>query len=292
MGFRPLIQRYSIFDDGIAFSLRWILRLAIVLLGLQISVSQISLIGMKGATVVIAATIATFYFTIWFGNFLNVDPALTRLLATGTSICGASAIVAANAVVRAKEEDVVYALASVTAFGSIFMIVYPWLADLMRLSPHNFGLWAGSSVHEVAQVVAATFSSSSEAGEFGTISKLGRVLLLAPMVLVLDAMYRHDRKRKQVLGSSAALVSKLPVVPWFVVGFAIMIVVGNIGFDGRPLPYISAVTLAMLTTSLAALGLKTDVQKLRTKGLRAALVGAGASAFISLLSLALIVAID
>ena len=113
-------------------------------------------------------------------------PQAGQLIAAGTSICGASAVIATNTVTRASDEDVAYAVASVTVFGSVSILLYPALAGLLQLTPHAFGLWAGASIHEIAQVVAAAFQNGTEAGNFATIAKLGRVMLLAPMILPLS----------------------------------------------------------------------------------------------------------
>src|SRR5262249_55721968 len=127
-------------------------------------------------------------FTVWLGRQLSVDRKLTELIAAGTSICGASAVVATNTVTRASDEDVAYAVACVTVFGSASMLLYPVTAGLLQLTPHAFGLWAGASIHEIAQVVAAAFQNGVDAGNYGTIAKLSRVMLLAPLVLALGCL--------------------------------------------------------------------------------------------------------
>ena len=97
-------------------------------------------------------------------------------------------MIATNSVTRAPDEDVAYAVACVTVFGSLSMFLYPALPGLLHLDAHHFGLWSGASIHEIAQVVAATFQDGREAGEFGTIAKLSRVMLLAPLVLGLGVI--------------------------------------------------------------------------------------------------------
>ncbi len=129
--------------------------------------------------------LATFAFTIWTGKWLGVAPKLAQLIAAGTSICGASAVIATNTVTSADDEDVAYSVACVTVFGSVAMFSYPLLRGLVHLDPQSFGLWAGASIHEIAQVVAAAFQDGQKAGEFGTIAKLSRVMLLAPMVIAI-----------------------------------------------------------------------------------------------------------
>ena len=151
---------------GIVFVLRRILRLAIILLGLQLTAGQIFAVGATGIGIILATLIATFAFTVWFGRVLGVERGLTELIAAGTSICGASAIIATNTVTRARSEDAAYAVACVTVFGSIAMFAYPILGAALGLESHAYGLWAGASIHEVAQVLAAAFQGGPE-GEPG-----------------------------------------------------------------------------------------------------------------------------
>ena len=179
MAFHNLIGTPASAKAGVRFSLKRVLRAGIVLLGLQLTLSQVVAVGGTGVLVIAVTLVSTFAFTVWLGRMLKVDARLTELIAAGTSICGASAVIATNTVTRARDEDVAYAVACVTVFGSLSMMLYPVLGGLMDLGPHAFGLWAGASIHEVAQVVAAAYQRGTEAGEFGTIAKLTRVMMLA-----------------------------------------------------------------------------------------------------------------
>src|SRR5580693_1082805 len=178
---------------GIRFSLRRILRFAIVLLGFQLSARQIAEVGGMGFLVVAVTLAAAFCFTIWLGRRLGVDGKLAELIAAGTSICGASAIVATNAVTEGTDEDVAYAIAVVTLFGCASMLLYPLGDVLMHMPAHAYGLWAGASIHETAQVLAASFQGGAVSGRIGAVTKLSRVMLLAPVVLGLGwAARRRD----------------------------------------------------------------------------------------------------
>jgi uncharacterized integral membrane protein (TIGR00698 family) len=283
LAFHNTVGTSAVFKPGVAFSLRRVLRFAVVLLGLQLSLSQVAAVGSAGIAVIAVTLAATFLFTLWLGRMLGVDRKLSELVAAGTSICGASAVVATNTVTQARDEDVAYAVACVTVFGSISMLLYPALEGLLQLSPHAFGLWAGASIHEVAQVVAAAFQNGVDAGNFGTIAKLSRVMLLAPMILALSCIGKFRSGR----GEQAQRPS-VPV-PWFVLGFVVMMLVNSIGLI-PPLEkvYLIQATPFLLAIALAAMGLQTDIRKLREKGWRPLLVGAGAWFFISAFSLALV----
>src|SRR5271168_4029353 len=188
--FHNLIGTPARAKTGVAFSLRKVLRFAIILLGLQLTAEQVLEVGATGLAVIALTLVGTFVFTIWLGRLLGVERKLAELIAAGTSICGASAVIATNTVTDAPDEDVAYAVACVTVFGSIAMFAYPLLPGLLHLDPHAFGLWTGASIHEIAQVVAATFQDGKAAGDFGTIAKLSRVTMLAPVVITLGLLAR------------------------------------------------------------------------------------------------------
>jgi uncharacterized integral membrane protein (TIGR00698 family) len=270
--------------SGVTFIMRSILRFAIILLGLQLTATQLLEVGAAGFAVIVATLVATFAFTTWLGRAMGIERRLVELIAAGTSICGASAVIATNTVTRAPDEDVAYAVACVTIFGSIAMFAYPLLAGTLRLDPHAFGLWAGASIHEIAQVVAATFQQSREAGEFGTIAKLSRVMMLAPVVITLGLLARRDAK---TTGADARGAS-VPV-PWFALGFVAMMILNSvIHVPQAVMGIIVPVTTFLLTMALAAMGLETNIRKLRAKGLRPLLLGAAAFLFIACFSLVLV----
>ncbi|TPL68805.1 YeiH family protein [Mesorhizobium sp. B2-3-15] len=265
---------------GIAFSQKRLLRFAIVLLGFQLTLGQVVSIGTGGVGVVALTLGATFVFTITLGRLIGVDAKLTQLIAAGTSICGASAIVATNIVTDARDEDVTYAVASITLFGTIAMLGFPLLAPLLGLDQHAFGLWAGASIHEVAQVIGAGFQNGTQSGEIATVAKLTRVAMLAPMVIALGLMAR----RKSDDQSAAR-----PPMPWFVAAFVAVVALNSL--VTIPAEVKQAVVLAttiMLTMGLAAMGLQADISQLRSRGLRPLALAFCAFLFIGGFSLMLV----
>jgi uncharacterized integral membrane protein (TIGR00698 family) len=270
---------------GVSFSLRRLLRLAIILLGLQLTLHQIIEIGGRGLGIIVATVLATFVFTVWIGRLLGVDAKLAQLIAAGTSICGASAVIATNTVTNAEDEDVAYAVACVTVFGSVAMFTYPLLPGLLHLDPDAFGLWSGASIHEIAQVVAVAFQDGQKAGEFGTIAKLSRIMLLAPMVIAIGLMAARGMKGGKLAGASSAR----PPMPWFVLGFVALVGINSLVIiPHEAKAWIVAATTFLLSVALAAMGLETNLIKLMAKGLRPALLGGFAFLFIASFSLTLI----
>ncbi|NVO16414.1 MAG: putative sulfate exporter family transporter [Rhodoplanes sp.] len=269
-------------QPGLGVAMRPLLRIAIVLLGLQLTLADIAELGFSSVAILAATLTATFLFTVWLGRRLGVDPGLARLVAAGTSICGASAVVAANTATRASDEDVAYAVACVTLFGSLAMVLYPLLPGLLHLGPRAYGLWAGASIHEIAQVLAAAFQGGSEAGHVGTIAKLSRVMMLAPVVLALG----FATAKPAAAGGCAAAPAP---VPWFVLGFVALAVANSVvTIDPMVRQWIVLATTVLLAIALAAMGLETDIRRLAAKGLQPLLLGAAASLFIAVFSLVLV----
>lgn len=271
MVFRNALGLPSWAAAGVAFAMRPLLRIAIALLGLQLGFQHLMLIGVSGAAIIVGLAASTFLFTVWFGRLIGCDRALSQLLAAGTSICGASAVVAANTVVRARDEDVAYAVACVTLFGTIAMFLFPFIASVVGLDAWTYGFWVGASVHEVAQVVAAAFQLGPDAGEAGTIVKLARVMLLAPLILALGLSAQTTRTAER----------RAAPVPWFIVGFMALLVLNSVVEIPADLKLgVAEVTAFMMAVALAAVGLAVDIGKLRTRGLKPMAVGLASFVFV------------
>lgn len=282
MLFHNLAGTPAICRPGVVFSLKKILRLGIILLGFQLMLSQVAAVGAVGVAIILVTLAATFVFTKMLGRVMGVDPKLAELIGAGTSICGASAVIATNTVTEGKDSDVAYAVATVTVFGSLAMLLYPLLPGLLHLSPRDFGLWSGASIHEIAQVVAASFQDGETAGQFGTVAKLTRVMMLAPLVIGLGLL---AARRAQGDNKSR----KAPPMPWFVLGFiAVMLLNSVITVAPHEKAQIVSLTNFLLSMALAAMGLETDFAKLRQEGLKPLALAFCAWVFIASFSLVLV----
>jgi uncharacterized integral membrane protein (TIGR00698 family) len=265
---------------GTAFAVRPVLRAAIVLLGLQVTAGQLLSVGAGALGLAFCSVALTVPFTIWLGARLGVSAPLAQLIGTGTGICGASAIVAANQVVQGRQAEVAYALAVITLCGTAALLIYPELGALMGLAPRAYGLWAGASVHEVVQAVGAAAAGGPLAAEVGTITKLARVVMLAPAVLALGAWVRRGGP-----GDAGGRSVRAPM-PWFAFGFLGMVALASTGVLPPLIIGQSRVVVpVMLAASVAALGLNTDLRALRAEGLRPLLLGLAAWLFVGLLGL-------
>lgn len=267
---------------GITFSLKRLLRLGIVLLGLQLTAAELAAVGGTGLLIVVTVLASTYALTVLLARPLGVERGLAELIAAGTSVCGASAILAANTVTRARQEDVAYAIACITLFGTTSMALFPLLLPLLPLDQQAYGLWSGTALHEVAQAVAAAFQGGQQAGELGTVAKLARVALLAPLILVLGW---SARRRAGKAGETAAPVP----FPLFVLGFLAMVGLNSVvGVPEALAPWTRLATSFLLTMALTAMGLGMSVRALRARGLRPLALAALAWLFVSGLSLGLI----
>jgi len=274
---------------GVKFSAKKILRLGIVLLGSQLAVSQVVDLGGDELAVVVVVVATTFLGTMWLGPRLGVSRPLSLLVATGFSICGASAVAAMEGVAEADEEEVTYAIALVTLCGSLAIILLPALRSAVGLdAAEMFGAWVGASVHDVAQVIATSSTGGDVAVHSATVVKLSRVVLLAPLVAMVSFWLRTPR----VGLTSKSTTSKVTVVPIFVIGFIAMILVRTTGvLSDDTLSTLKTVEQWCLASALVGLGAEVRLTKLlRVGGRPLALAGIswGAIASLSLLGVHLV----
>jgi uncharacterized integral membrane protein (TIGR00698 family) len=258
-----------------------VLRIGVVLLGLDLVFPDILALGLKALLVVVAVVAITFFGTQWAGRRLGVSDDLSLLVATGFSICGVSAIAAADGVIEAEEDEVAFAVALVTLCGTLAIVVLPPLRHPLGLDNEQFGAWVGASVHDVAQVVATSSTAGAVALATAIVVKLTRVLLLAPLVAGIAIQRgrgaRHD--------PSHAGASRPPLVPWFIVAFVAMIAIASLGIipDGA-LARIDDLRTVLLGMALFALGCRVNVARFREIGLRPLVLGLGSWALIAVVS--------
>lgn len=279
MGHRPRLH------PGVVFAAKPLLRIGVALLGVRMSVSLFLSIGWRGLLIVAISLAATLLLTVLLGRRLGLPPALSLLIGTGSAICGASAIAAMESVTETEEEETAFAVATVTLFGSAAMLALPLIGGpLLGLSPSSYGIWAGASVHEVAQVVGATAGVSAVALKVGTVVKLARVTLLAPSVAIVGGL----RNR----GSRPAGARRTLPIPLFVLAFLAIVALRSTGW--LPAAVVSGTTAfdtLLLTAALAGLGLGVDVRRLRRLGFRPILLGLASWLLIAGISLSLILAL-
>lgn len=267
-------------EPGIKYASKRLLRIGVVLLGLQVSLGDIASLGWGMVAVVVGVVTLTFALTLVIGRLLRVSLPATLLVASGFSICGAAAVAACDGVIDAKDEEVASALAQVVLFGTAMIAIIPLLSGALGLSEHQAGLWAGASTHEVAQVVAAAGIIGPGALAVAVIVKLARVVLLAPVMAILATW---QRRRQAESGEGGA---KPPLVPLFVIGFLAAVVIASLGVVPAPvLAAIKVIQTFLLSAAMFALGTGVNFRRLLGMGGRPIALGASATAIVTLLGL-------
>jgi uncharacterized integral membrane protein (TIGR00698 family) len=263
---------------GIAWSTRKLLRVGVVLLGLQLSVAQVLGLGAGTVVAVLLIVVLTFLGTLVIGRLMGVSRGLSMLVATGFSICGASAVAAVESVVERDDEDVATGVAMVTVFGTIAMLALPALGLGLGLSGDEIGRVAGGSVHEVAQVVAAASPAGAAAVAIAVVVKLSRVVLLAPMVTAISLV---ERRR------SADGGKRPPIMPLFVLGFLLAVAVRTAGvLPEAVLDGAKQLTTLLLAGALFALGFAVRITALLRNGPKAFAFGACSTLLVTTLGFA------
>ena len=256
---------------GLALASGTLLRLGIVVLGFELVLQDMLALGARGLVVVVAVVVATFFGTRWAGKRLGVSDGLSLLVATGFSICGVSAIAAARGVADADEEEVTYAIALVTLCGSLAIVVLPAVNRILGLDDHDYGIWVGASVHDIAQVVATSSAVGGVAVATAIVVKLTRVLLLGPLVAWIA--WRRGRR---------AGTSRFRFVPLFVLAFVGAAALRSADLvPSRMLPVLADTKILLLAVALFAVGARVELRRLLAVGGRPLVLGLSSWAIVA-----------
>ncbi len=265
---------------GLSFAAKRLMRIGVVLLGLKLSLVDVFSLGWVTLVSTILIVFVTFGATLWFGRLLKLPGHEPLLVATGFSICGASAIGAMGGVVRADEKEQATPVALVTLCGTLAIFVLPALWHPLGLDATQFGHWTGASVHDVGQVVATAQIAGPSALAVALVVKLTRVLMLAPIVGVAGVMVsRRDA------ASARPATKRPPLIPLFVAGFVAAVLVRTL--IDVPAPVLAAadtLQTVLLGLALVALGAAIRVTSLVRTGWRALIVGLGSWVLIAALA--------
>ena len=252
-------------DGGVLFAKQHLLRLGIILYGFRLTFSQIADVGASGVIIDVLTLTSTFALACWLGQkVFGLDKQTSWLIGAGSSICGAAAILATEPVVKAEASKVTVAVATVVIFGTLAIFIYPMIYPYVTqwFTPEAFGIYTGSTMHEVAQVVAAGHAISPETENAAVIAKMLRVMMLAPFLIFLAA------RVKQLAPAGQAQKSKI-TIPWFAVLFIVVAMFNSLHL--LPAWAVNAlITLDtfLLAMAMAALGLTTHFSALKKAGVR------------------------
>ena len=246
-------------DGGVIFAKQHLLRLGIILYGFRLTFSQIADVGVSGIAIDVLTLSSTFMLACFIGQkVFGLDKQTSWLIGAGSSICGAAAVLATEPVVKAEASKVTVAVATVVIFGTLAIFLYPLVAHWF--SPETYGIYIGSTMHEVAQVVAAGHAINPEAENAAVIAKMLRVMMLAPFLIFLAA------RVKQLAPAGGSEKSKI-TIPWFAILFIVVAIFNS--FHLLPKAVVDMlVTLdtVLLAMAMAALGVTTHVSALKKAG--------------------------
>ena len=267
-------------SPGITLASKKLLRLGIVFLGLQLVLSDIVSLGAPMLVVIVCIVAGGLLGTIVMGRLLKMRPAQALLIACGFSICGAAAVAGVEGVTDSEEEDVVTAVALVVIFGTLMIPVIPFVGQLLGMTAEANGMWAGGSIHEIAQVVAAGGIVGGSALGVAVIVKLARVLLLAPIVAVLSV---RQRRRGQVSPNG----KRPPNVPLFIIGFLLMVVLrSTLALPEAVISVGGLLQTALLSGAMFGLGCGVKIRNLVRVGARPFILASASTVLVAGIALA------
>lgn len=249
---------------GIEFTARTVLRIGIALLGMRITLSQITALGWQPIALVLTLVAVTITVSIVVAKMLGFERSFGMLTGGATAICGASAALALSAALPhhpQKEKATLFTVIGVSALSTLAMIVYPMIANWLEFSPQLAGVFLGATIHDVAQVVGAGYSMSTETGDTATVVKLMRVAMLLP-VIICAAMF--TRMQGAETGGE-----RPPLLPWFAVGFLILACINSTGWVPTIVQGgVNEMSRWALIIAISALGMKTRIKELASVGIK------------------------
>lgn len=251
----------KILGPGVDFTKFLILRLGIILFGFKITFQDLLSVGLVGIFIGSFLFILTFFISIWIGRAVfKLEESLVILIGAGASICGAAAVIATESILRATPEKTSIAVATVVIFGTLSMFLYPLLYPFLGLSHHEYGIYVGSTIHEVAQVVVAGESISDHSAAIAVIEKMFRVILLVPFLLILGIRTNISEREKNR--------NFLGLIPWFAIFFILVAIINSFKIISQDLTkQLIDVDTILLSAAMFALGIRTHIKSIKEAGI-------------------------
>jgi uncharacterized integral membrane protein (TIGR00698 family) len=263
---------------GIEFTARHVSRVGIALLGLRITAGQFTELGWAPMLVVVVAMVATIAVSMVAARALGFSKPFGLLSGGATAICGGTAALALAAALPAhplKERALLFTIVGVAMLSTLTMIAYPMLASALALDARTAGVFIGATIHDIPQTVAAAYGMSKPTGDIATITKMSRVAMLVPVIILFTVMLMRPR------GTSPA-APRPPLLPWFVVAFAALVLINSSGWL-MPVVVKSGGDLSdwCLMAAIAAIGMKTRPRELAEVGLKPVVLMVGEAVFLA-----------
>ena len=283
---RNLFNPSQRFDPGIRFGGTRILQWSIVALGCGLSLNQVARTGLESLWVTLV-TMSTAFLAAWLlGRSLGVQDHLKILIGVGTAICGGSAIAAVTPIIRPDDHDTAFAISTIFLFNLVAVLLFPLLGHLMHMSDLGFGLWAGTAINDTSSVVAAGYSFGHAAGDYATIVKLTRSMLIVPTCLILAIVVTAREKRRRIRQGSLGHFSLATTFPWFILWFLTASAIRTLGLiPAAFLPLLHGLAELLIVVALTAIGLSANLRRMANTGVRPVLLGLGVWVAVSVSSL-------
>jgi uncharacterized integral membrane protein (TIGR00698 family) len=252
-------------------SSKTIMRIGVALLGAQVSVASLREIGIKGVITVVIVVSFTIFGILGLSKLFKMSGDLGLLIGVGFGVCGATAVAAIRPQTRATEEETSYAIGLISLCGTLSIFLVPLIGHALHLNTREFGSWAGAAVHDVGQVIATASVWGEGADKYAIVVKLARVCLLAPIVLILSIRHRRWLTSQ---GKTETTAAKIPLIPYFVLGFIAVAILHNlVTLNPRLLADIIFTSKLMLGAGLVSLGSGVRWKAIRAIGPRPMAMG-------------------
>ena len=287
----PIIKKQKVFNSGLKFTSKKILKFAIIILGLSLNINNVLNVGQKTLLVMIFTLLTCFGGGYFIGKALGLNWKLSNLISAGTGICGGSAIAAIEPTIDAEDNDVAYAMSATFLFDMAMIILFPIMGKAIGMSAEAFGIWAGTAVNDTSSVVATGYAFSEAAGDYATMVKLTRTLAIIPTVVTFAfvnlRLKRKEFKQQQKDGSTLkANFSISKIFPWFIVGFLAMSVITSIfAIPSTIVSTTKDISKFLMVCALAAIGLNTSFADMKKAGIKPMVHGFIISALVVIVAL-------
>ena len=284
MIWRASIGVQDTWQTGINFSSKKLLRLGIILLGMRLNLADIYNAGISVFLIALICLVLALIVVYWLTKVFKVDEKLGILTACGTAICGAAAVVAIAPQIKANEKETAVGAAIVALLGTAFTLVYTIFYAFLGLTPTQYGVFAGGTLHEIAHVIAAADAGGTEAVDIAVIVKLTRVALLVPVAIIIGMLYQKRDKSEEKKAFS------LSIIPWFILGFLVMSAINSTGIVPVNIAQgIVNIAYILIAMAMAGLGLNVEIKTFKQLGMKAFVAGLIGSIFLSIVGYLLVV---
>lgn len=273
MAFNPILSRFKQFNAGVSYAGKIVLRIGIILMGVNMNFADVLSVGKYSLFVMIFTMATAFGAGNLIGKMFGMNWKLTNLLSVSTAICGGSAVAAVGPVIKAKDEDIAYAISSTFIFDILTVVVIPWIGVALGMSSMGYGLWVGTAVNDTSSVVAAGYAFSEFAGNTAVIVKLTRTLFIIPYVLIFSIITERLEAKSKVMHGGRSINFK-KIFPYFIILFLVVVALRSTGIIPNTLiPALSKTSKFCMVMALSAIGLKTSFRDIRNIGFKPMILG-------------------